>query len=338
MSSTAAARVAIPLTLARPRCHPAAGDLVQLDGATMGTSWSVRCIANAARAPVVRAAIEDELARVIAQMSPWEPNSDLCRFNRSPIGGWHNLPNELFRVVDCALRIACDSEGAFDPALGALVDLWGFGPMPPSTAPRFETIDAARRADGWRALELDSAGQRLRRTAPVALDLCGIAKGFAVDRVMSALSSHGVEHALVEIGGELAGRGVKPDRTPWWVTIDRPAGLAPTADAPLLVALHEMAIATSGCERGYRRDGRHLSHSIDATTGAPIGNGMVSASVLHQSCMEADAYATALMVLGPQAGLAFATSQNLAAVLLFRESDDGAIVEAITPALQEMLG
>ena len=134
-------------------------------------------------------------------------------------------------------------------------------------------------------------------------------------------------------------RGVKPDRTPWWVTIDRPAGLAPTHDAPLLVALHEMAIATSGCERGYRRPAAAISRTASMPrTGAPIDNAMVSASVLHHSCMEADAYATALMVLGPERGLAFATSHDLAAVLLFRETKDGAIVEAITPALQEMLG
>jgi thiamine biosynthesis lipoprotein len=104
------------------------------------------------------------------------------------------------------------------------------------------------------------------------------------------------------------------------------------------VALHEMAIATSGCERGYLGRGRHLSHSLDPTTGAPIDNGMISASVLHQSCMEADAYATALMVLAPQAGLAFATSHALAATLLFREAGEGAVVEIITPALQAMLG
>jgi thiamine biosynthesis lipoprotein len=278
------------------------------------------------------------LTLVVAQMSPWEPRSDLNRFNRAPLGEWQNLPDELFEVTSCALRIARESDGAFDPALGALVDLWGFGPQPPRTPPRPDIIDAARRAAGWRALELDAANRRFRRTAPVTLDLCGIAKGFAVDLTMAALRTHGIAHALVEIGGELAGHGVKPDRTPWWVTIDRPAGLAPTAEGPLLVALHEMAIATSGCERGYVGRTRHLSHSIDPTSGAPIDNGMVSASVLHASCMEADAYATALMVLGPQRGLAFATSHALAATLLFRETNDGAIVEAITPALQEMLG
>jgi thiamine biosynthesis lipoprotein len=338
MSSNAAARVAIPLTLARPRCQPAPGDLVRFDGASMGTTWSVRCIADAARAPALRAAIERELALVIAQMSPWEQHSDLSRVNRSPVGDWQDLPDEFCRVLDCGLRIARASDGAFDPALGVLVDLWGFGPLPPGAPPSPELLDAARRAGGWRALELDAVGHRLRRTAPVALDLCGIAKGFAVDLVMAALRAHGVDHALVEIGGELAGRGVKPDRTPWWVTIDRPSGLAPTLEGPLLVALHEMAIATSGCERAYPGHGRLLSHSIDAATGAPIANAMVSASVLHASCMEADACATALMVLGPQAGLAFATRHNLAAALLFRQSDDGAIVEAITPALQEMLG
>jgi thiamine biosynthesis lipoprotein len=207
MPSTAA-RVAIPLTLARPRCEPAPGKLLQLGGATMGTSWSVRCIADAVRTATLRAVIEQVLACVIAQMSPWEPRSDLNRFNRAPLGEWQRLPDELFEVISCALRIARESDGAFDPALGALVDLWGFGPLAPRAPPSPEFVNVARRAGGWRELELDAASRRLRRTAPVTVDLCGIAKGFAVDQVMAALRDHGIAHALVEIGGELVGRGV----------------------------------------------------------------------------------------------------------------------------------
>ena len=224
-------------------------------------------------------------------------------------------------MVEGALRIARDERRRVRSRARRAGRSLGLWTAPPPAPPAPELIDVARRAGGWRALDLDAVRHRLRRNAPVALDLCGIAKGFAVDLVMTALRAHGVDHALVEIGGELAGRGVKPNRTPWWVTIDRPSGLAPTPEGPLLVALHEMAIATSGCERGYWHDGRRYSHSLDATTGAPIDNGMVSASVLHDSCMDADAYATALMVLGPKAGLAFATRHNLAATLLFVETE-----------------
>lgn len=330
MRAQTATRVAIPLTLTPSRCAPALGELLALGGATMGTTWSVRCVADAARAPVLHAAIERALALVIAQMSPWQPDSDLCRFNRAPIGAWQTIPLAFLQVMQCALRVARDSDGAFDPALGALIEQWGFGARPPSTA----AWDSAPSDAGFRALELDIEGRRLRRLAPVQLDLCGIAKGFAVDLVTQALRDYGVDHALVEIGGELAGRGVKPDGTPWWVTIDR-ATVAP-AHAPLLVALHEMAIATSGTERGYMHDGRHHSHSIDAASGAPIDNGLVAASVLHASCMEADGYATALMVLGPARGLAFAARHRLAAALTWRDGH-GQATETLTPALAAML-
>ncbi len=328
--------MAIPLTLSAPRSLPADGRLLRLGGATMGTSWSVRCIAAPTNEPLLHRAITAELDRVVMQMSPWQPGSDIDRFNRGAIGPWQTLPKEFAAVMACALRIADETGGAYDPCMGASVDLWGFGPGGRGAAPPSrEAIERAKQASGARHLDFDATQRRARRNAPLRLDLCGIAKGFAVDQVIRALRRRGVDHTLVEIGGELAGCGVKPDRMPWWVAINRPVG-EQLSTAPLLVALHGMAIATSGCERGYAQHGRHFSHSIDPRSGAPIDNAMVSASVLHASCMEADAYATALMVLGPQAGPAFAAQRRLAAALLFR-SPDGALVENISPTLQAML-
>ncbi|MBB5049541.1 thiamine biosynthesis lipoprotein [Rhodopseudomonas rhenobacensis] len=328
-------RVAIPLTLSAPRRTPGRGPLLRLGGTTMGTTWSVQCIAAAGLEQPLHRAIAAELDRVVAQMSPWEPRSDISRFNCGAIGEWQTLPAEFAKVIDCALRVAQETDGAYDPCMGALVDLWGFGPSARRMSPPArEAIEQALDHSGWRHLAFDPQQARLRRTAAAQLDLCGIAKGFAVDQVMAALRRHGVDHALVEIGGELAGCGVKPDRTPWWVAIDRPAGER-IATAPLLVALHGLAIATSGCERGFADAGRVYSHTIDPATGAPIDNAMVSASVLHLSCIKADAYATALMVLGPEAGLAFAARHNLAAALLFKSG--GSLAEKLSPALQAML-
>ena len=148
----------------------------------------------------------------------------------------------------------------------------------------------------------------------------------------------GIHNALVEIGGELRGHGVKPDGSPWWVEIDRPAQTAAgIAAEPMLVALHDLAIATSGCERGFAHGARHFSHTLDPRTGWPIANNMVTATVLHRSCMEADAYATALMVLGPDAGIDFAVKHQLAALIRFADRDDGSIAEQTTPALDAML-
>ena len=307
MPANAPARVAIPLTLSVSPIRPTRGEIHRLAGATMGTTWSVSFVGTDTRADSLRAPIEAALDRVITQMSPWEPASDLSRFNASAAAaGWQTLPAEFAGVIGCALRIAAETDGAYDPTMGSLVDLWGFGPVPrPAHRPAQEAVDRARLASGWRQLEFDPAGGRLRRLSAVHLDLNGIAKGFAVDLVASTLHAAGIQHALVEIGGELSGAGVKPDGTPWWVTIDRPVAGRLSKAMPL-IALHQLAIATSGSERSFAIGGQQFSHTIDPRSGMPIDNGMLTATVLHPSCMEADAYATALMVMGPEAGMAFA--------------------------------
>jgi len=270
-------------------------------------------------------------------MSPWEGQSDISRFNRLALNQWQDLPPEFGRVMVSALRIAAESGGAYDPTMGALVDLWGFGPSGSrASPPRPDEVARRHRECGWRQLDLDTGARRLRRSNCGPLDLCGIAKGFAVDLVAETLGELGIHNALVEVGGELRGHGVKPDGSPWWVEIDRPARSTTDVPAePILVALHHLAIATSGCERGFTRGADHFSHTLDPRTGWPIANGMMTATVLHRSCMEADGYATALMVLGPDAGVDFAVKHQLAALVLFRHGD--AVTERTTPALDAML-
>jgi FAD:protein FMN transferase len=329
-------RVAIPLTLSVCPADRPKGEVRHLAGTTMGTTWSVKFIGSEAAAYLQQPLVEAALARVVAQMSPWDGRSDLSRFNRSPLGEWQALPVEFADVIRCALRIAEETAGAYDPTMGALVDHWGFGAQqPPVLPPSPGEIDCARRAAGWKQLEFDPPGDRLRRFSRARLDLNGVAKGFAVDLITATLKACGIEHALVEIGGELSGTGTKPDGTPWWVVIDAPASCGLSQAMPL-VALHQLAIATSGLERGRTVGDRTLSHTIDPSTGSPIDNGMVTASVLHASCMEADAYATALMVMGPEAGMAFTTRHQLAALCLFR-SAEGQIMEWISPAFEAML-
>jgi thiamine biosynthesis lipoprotein len=311
-----------------------------LAGTTMGTSWSVKFVGSPAAKQTLDRAIRGALDRVVSQMSPWEADSAISQFNRGPVGEWQVLPIEFCSVIEAALRIAGESYGAYDPTVGRLVDLWGFGPAGrPPTPPSPLDIAHQHGSCGWQQLEFDRAGRRLQRPVASRLDFNGIAKGYAVDLVMTILHQHGLHHALVEIGGELSGAGVKPDGTPWWVEVDHArSGPAPVAARSLLVALHGLAIATSGCERGYCHGGRHLSHTIDPRTGMPIANGMVAATVLHASCMEADAYATALMVMGPEAGFAFAERHNLAAAIQFRPNRAfGIVAERFSPALQAML-
>ncbi|HEY0959645.1 MAG TPA: FAD:protein FMN transferase [Novosphingobium sp.] len=291
----------------------------------MGTQWRLSVLSPPDR---IAEGVQAVLNRVVMQMSQWEPESDISRFNRSAPSCWVMLPPEFVTVLETALAISAKSGGAFDPAMGALTDMWGFGPArPPVRTPDAETITLAMAARG--TVELDSLGLRARRTGKARLDFSGIAKGYGVDLVAEWLLAQGVRHFLIEVGGELRGHGLRPDRQPWWADIELPPGVTLP---PLRVALHEMAIATSG---DYRRwldvDGRRHSHSIDPRNGQPIANGVRSVTVLHSRCMLADAWATALTVLGPEAGMALARSEGLAVQMVTTEE------EYISPALREML-
>jgi FAD:protein FMN transferase len=334
-------RVLIPLDLAGARAPGLGAERVEaLDGETMGTRWSVKAVVpSGLPADRMRRAILDELDRVVAQMSTWEPRSDLSRFNAAPAGGWQRLPAECLAVLGAALRVSRDTDGAHDPTIGPLVDLWGFGPGPRrETPPSAAAIAAARSRTGWRRIALDPARGRALQTGGVSVDLSSIAKGFAVDQVARALARLGAISHLVEIGGELRGHGAKLDGTPWWVGLERPPATAGEAPAPgdLLVALHGLSVATSGdYRRRFAAGGRWYSHTIDPRTGWPVDHGLASVTVLHPECMLADAFATALMVLGTGPGLACATRLGLAA--LFVQREPRGLEERMTAAFAAML-
>ena len=190
-----------------------------LGGATMGTLWQVSLSAPpGADLHVLHDGIQACLDRVVAQMSTWEPDSDISRYNRAPAGSWQALPQPFFDGLREALAIAEDSDGACDPTVGPLVQAWGFGPYGQGGAvPDASTLAEARARVGWRRLELDASRQRVLQPGGVALDLSGIAKGHAVDAVVDWLQARGLSAALVEVGGELRGYGRKPDGTPWKV-------------------------------------------------------------------------------------------------------------------------
>lgn len=290
----------------------------------MGTSWSARIVDAG---PNAEAGIRTVLDRIIARMSHWEPDSDLSRFNRAAAGAWQQLDPELSRVLGAGLSVATASNGAFDPAMGELVDLWGFGPPGPRTGiPAASEITDALGG----GVEHDPALLRARRTGPAALDFSGIAKGYAVDAIAAHLRETGHADFLVEVGGELLGEGVKPDGQPWWVDLEPVPGIA-----PIRVALHGLAVATSGTsQRNFVADGRRYSHTLDPRTGGPISNGVAQVTVLHPQCMLADAWATALTVLGNEA-LPVAEREGLAMHMAVR--DGGGMREVISPALAAMI-
>ncbi|MDB5470063.1 MAG: thiamine biosynthesis protein ApbE [Caulobacter sp.] len=297
----------------------------------MGVSWTVQaCPPAGVSAEDLRVAAQAAANAVVLQMSGWEPASDLSRFNRAKAGTWHDLPADFAAVVDRALHWAGESDGAFDPTIGRLTDLWGFGPAGPrAEPPAGRELDGLWSQSGWTRLE--RRGDALLQPGGLDLDLSGIAKGFGVDAILRALQALGVRHALVEIGGELRGLGVQPDGQPWWVEIESPPGL--TAPEPVVVALHRLSLATSGDYRRFRMDsGRRRSHTLDPRTGQPVEAAAASVSVLAETCMDADALCTVLIVLGPDAGMTWGTEHGVAAYWQLRDGG-----ERMTPAFATML-
>ena len=310
------------------------GRMHEFSGCTMGTTWNVRLVASAQlRRTRVQQAIQGALDAVVEQMSTWDARSHLCRFNRAAPATWQALPDVFLEVLACAREVAQRSDGAFDPTAGALVDAWGFGPTPRPGLPEPAALAHARATAGWKRLELDLARGAARQPGGLALDLSAIAKGYGVDRVARQLHRLGLDSHLVEVGGELRGAGVKPDGQPWWVQLEHPAQ---DDDAtPTLLALHGVSVATSGdYRRWFDHDGTRYSHTIDPRDGLPIRHGLASVTVIHAECMLADAWSTALDVLGPDAGPALADRLGLAARFVLRR---GAGFEELTSAAFDRL-
>lgn len=312
-------------------------ELHTLGGETMGTHWSVRIAApHHADLALLHRSIEQPLARVVQQMSTWEPDSHISRFNNAPAGSWHFIPQEFFEVLRCAIQIARVSDGAFDPSVGTLVGLWGFGAHAHAETPSASTLQHARQLLGWQRIELDEQQQRLYQPGGLQLDLSAIAKGFAADLVAAQLKSAGITGALIDIGGELVGFGHKPDGKYWSVLVE--AG--PEEDdhqlPPRILALNNLAVATSGDRwHHYTRDGRHYTHTVDPRSGQPLEHTMAAVSVISSSAMQADAWATALSVLGAETGYALAQQLQIGARFLTRHNNT--LHERMTPHFQQAL-
>lgn len=296
-------------------------EVKSFSGESMGTNWSLQAVSPpAGTAQRVQAA----LGRTVAQMSQWEAESDLSRFNRAAPGKWRDIPAEFAHVVGAALDINRASAGAFDPCLGQLTETWGFGAAGPVQNVPSAPADTAT----WR-VDYDPQAHRIRRAEGALLDLSGIAKGYGVDLVAEELLAIGVRHFLMEVGGELRGEGIRPDGQPWWVDVEMPPS---SSLPPYHIALHDLSVATSGnYRRGLDVDGRRYSHSFDPRTGRPIIHNVSSATVLHRSCMMADGWATALTVPGPHAAIALADEQQLAACIIAGDR------EYLSRAWREML-
>jgi len=308
-----------------------------LYGETMGTRWRVQLCAPQ-RAPLqsLHADVQAQLDAVVAQMSTWESDSNISLYNRAPAGSWHALPDAFSFVLRCALEVAAASDGAYDPTVAPLVELWGFGAGGRHRCvPDDDTIANARARTGWRRIVFDAETRRAQQPGDAALDLSAIAKGYGVDVVADWLRTQGITAALVDVGGELFGYGRKPDGECWRVLVEAPDD-DEGEEAPCVIALDGCAAATSGDHwHRFEADGRSYSHTIDPRSGRPVAHAPAAVTVIAADAMHADAWATALTVLGADAGHAFAETHGLAARFALRT--DGGIVTRSTPAFDAHL-
>lgn len=297
-----------------------------LHGETMGTTWSVVVPELPAGLDQVslQAKIDGRLKNLDQMLSTYIEGSALSHLNQSTSTDWFEVPGEVLQLVTIARTIMKLTGGAYDPTIGPVIDLWGFGPGKPPNAemPDHKAIDDAMKTVGIDKLELRESRAAIRKGNPrTRLDLSSIAKGFAVDEVGEILEHDGVENYLVEIGGELRTRGLSPRSDAWRIGIEKPG----TEEPSVLQALRftDANIATSGDYRNFFEiDGVRYSHAIDARSGRPVTHALSSVTVFHETTTEADAWATALLVLGEEEGFTVAKANRIAAFFVFRSDDD----------------
>ncbi|WP_248795888.1 FAD:protein FMN transferase [Pseudomonas sp. MWU13-2105] len=291
-----------------------------LNGETMGTRYTALFYADAGiDTDAIGQALAQAVGQVDQQMSTWKVDSDLNRLNAAAEQEWVPVPREMIGVLSAALRISQQSNGAFDIAVGDLVQAWGFGPGEQTiTAQPSAAMPPRARLPASAALLVDSRRNQVRKRAPLTLDLNGIAKGFGVDELAHGLEGFGITRYLVGIDGEMRARGVKPDGSAWAVALEKPnRGLREVMG---VMELGDAAIATSGDYRQWVDvAGRSYAHTMDPATGAPLSNPLASVTVVAPTCLLADAWATALMVLGETQGPRLAQERGMQALFVLRD-------------------
>ncbi|TVQ09018.1 MAG: FAD:protein FMN transferase [Bacteroidetes bacterium] len=292
--------------------------LVSFRGEVFGTYYSVSYYSADGRN--YQAAMDSLFRDINQSLSYYVPNSLLSRINRNET----NLADGYFlAVLERSLEVAEQTSGAFDPTVSPLVNAWGFG-FDNALSMTPEVIDSLKRITGYERVRIEQ--NRIIKDIPeIQFDFNAIAKGYAADLAGQLLEARGIETYLVELGGDLIARGLKPDGTPWRIGIEKPAKdmLAPQ-DWAFLVEMHNRALATSGSTRKYyMKDGQRLSHTIDPSTGRPVQHNLLSVSVFANTCMMADAFATAFMVMGLEKSVEFVENRDdLDAFFIYSEAED----------------
>jgi thiamine biosynthesis lipoprotein len=274
-----------------------------------GASWTLVAPASLDEA-AIRDALGEVIASVDAAMSPFRAGSEITRFNRAATTDWLPLSAAICAVVAEGLRVAALTANAFNPTLGPLAGRYGFGPITDGITGRPDEI------------ELGSGAARKAR-AGLTLDLNGIAKGHALDRMAAACAALGLTDFLLELGGEIFAAGRHPSGRSWQVGVERPS---PAGGFQRVVALDGAALATSGSAvNAYAYNGRRYAHIIDPATGRPADTALASVTVAAATAMTADALATALYAMGPQRGPDFAEAAGIEALFVMEDGREVAI-------------
>jgi thiamine biosynthesis lipoprotein len=288
----------------------------------MGTTYHVKYYPSekSQSATAIHEQIEQRLVDINQLMSTYIPDSELSLLNKAEANVEYDLSPDNVEVLTEAIRLHKLSEGAFDVTVGPLVNLWGFGPDGRvTTQPSAEKLAESKEWVGIDKVKL-MGNAVVKSYNNTYIDFSSIAKGFGVDELAEVLESESITTYMVEVGGELRVKGVKPNGKAWTVAIEKPE--IATRQAQLILPLGDTGMATSGDYRNYfEENGIRFSHTIDPTTGAPIKHNLASVTVLHPSSMTADALATALNVLGPEKGLEIAEKYDIAAYMLVKSEN-----------------
>jgi len=314
--------------------------LIALSGPTMGTSWSLKVVVEGSPEPAAAKALQAAAAKAVdavnASMSTYKKDSELSLFNQHASSDPFKVSDMLLEVLLEARATAEVSGGAFDVTVGPLVNAWGFGPDKELDPPSDLKLEKLRKRVGADKVSVDQATSSVSKKRPdVYVDLSAIAKGYGVDRMAAALDGLGYTDFMVEIGGEVRAKGRNRSGAPWRIGVEQPAD-GQNRRVHTVVPLDNKAMATSGDYRNYiERDGKRLSHTIDPRTGRPIEHKAASVTVVADTCMTADALATALNVMGPEAGMKLADAKGWAVLMLVREGE--AFVERRTKAFETLV-
>jgi thiamine biosynthesis lipoprotein len=279
----------------------------------------------------VQQEIETRFEDINRQLSNWDPQSEISRFNASDSLDWYPVGADVVTIAREAGRLHELTGRALDPTLAPLIEAWGFGASQPRVAPGDAQISEALQRVGWRHVEIRADPPAIRRLRPgVQLNLSSLAPGFAADEVGRILRRRGLKSYVIDVGGETLAGESRRSGAGWRLGVESPLG-----GLERVVEVTSQAIATSGDYRNVRLvNGRRVSHILDPATGRPVENPPAQVSVLHSSCMTADGLATAMMVLGTERGLELA-EQLQVDVMFLEVSDNGEISERSTGRFRE---